>query len=276
LYVAAKTYLLEVAAKRSKNRYVNLRYNFQRFILPYFGSETLISRIRPEDIEDFIEEHRQRVKPMTLWHYVKDLKALLNWGVSKHWLLENPASKADLSPLRYRQSVKMPLDPKDVEKAANVLTGLDRTYFDFLRFTGLRREEANRVRWQDLDLERALLRVPGTKTPHAEAVIPLAPALTKQLQGVERTSEYVFPTSVGTKAYDRRRIFKKIEIACGVKLTAKDLRDYFAGEIAARTEDPNVLMKLMRHTNLRTTTTYLRTVERRMKDAVETLGKVNG
>jgi hypothetical protein len=51
------------------------------------------------------------------------------------------------------------------------------------------------------------------------------------------------------------------------------LRDYFCTEIAAKSDDPNVAMRLMRHTSLATTTKYIRTVEGRMRDAVESLGK---
>src|SRR5262249_31944802 len=52
----------------------------------------------------------------------------------------------------------------------------------------------------------------------------------------------------------------------------KDLRDYFATEVASKVSDPMVIMKLLRHTNLKTTTGYLRTVEDRMRAAVQNLG----
>jgi hypothetical protein len=40
-----------------------------------------------------------------------------------------------------------------------------------------------------------------------------------------------------------------------------------------QTDDPRVLMSLMRHTNLTTTTKYLRAMHERMKEAVSGLGK---
>jgi hypothetical protein len=45
------------------------------------------------------------------------------------------------------------------------------------------------------------------------------------------------------------------------------LRDYFRTEIAAKSDDPNVAMRLIRHT---------RTVETRMRQAVEFLGGDSG
>ena len=45
-----------------------------------------------------------------------------------------------------------------------------------------------------------------------------------------------------------------------------------ATEIAARVNDPVVVMKLLRHTNLTTTTKYLRVVNDQLEAAVKTLG----
>src|SRR5215468_7904242 len=58
----------------------------------------------------------------------------------------------------------------------------------------------------------------------------------------------------------------------GAKFTTKELRDYFATQVSAQVSDPNVVKNLMRHTSLNTTTLYTRTVEERMKDAVQGLG----
>jgi hypothetical protein len=52
------------------------------------------------------------------------------------------------------------------------------------------------------------------------------------------------------------------------------MQDYFAS--TAQTDDSRVLMSLMRHTNLTTTTTYIRAVYEHMKDAVKNLGKSGG
>jgi hypothetical protein len=48
------------------------------------------------------------------------------------------------------------------------------------------------------------------------------------------------------------------------------MQDYFAS--TAQTDDSRVLMSLMRHTNLTTTTKYLRAMQERMKEAVQNLG----
>ena len=68
-------------------------------------------------------------------------------------------------------------------------------------------------------------------------------------------------------------MFKRIHKLTGIKLTPKDLRDYFASEVSSKVQDPNVIMRLLRHTSLTTTTKYLRVVEDRMTEAVKDLGE---
>jgi hypothetical protein len=86
---------------------------------------------------------------------------------------------------------------------------------------------------------------------------------------------------MGKKIYSRRKLFEKItrltslnifmeknpgaQVSLkvwkklkaegypgGVRLKPKDLRDYFASEVASQVNDPSVVMKLLRHTNLTT------------------------
>jgi hypothetical protein len=64
-----------------------------------------------------------------------------------------------------------------------------------------------------------------------------------------------------------------INIKAGVKLRPKDLRDYFASTV--KTYAPRVLMSLMRHTNLTTTTKYLQANRERIKAAVSGLGEIS-
>jgi len=230
------------------------------------------------------------------------------------------------------KSKKADLNLANVERAAAVLDPASRAYFDFLRFTGLRKDEANRLRWDDINFDTGFLHCRGTKTDESDAYLPLAPALMASLRKHRGTnlSDYLFPgqsaQTRGKKICSRRKLFEKIErltsschacgesriakrrfcharkriepvsrihhcskcrsakvhegIGClvcgsskvkaGVKLRPKDLRDYFASTV--KTDDPRVLMSLMRHTNLTTTTKYLQAVRERMKDAVSGFG----
>jgi hypothetical protein len=64
--------------------------------------------------------------------------------------------------------------------------------------------------------------------------------------------------------------------AAGIKLVPKDLRDYFYNEVAANTNDPVVLMALMRHKSLQTMTKYTRRILERIKNVVANFGSKKG
>jgi len=297
---------------RSSWRLDALFYNFHRFVLPYFGETTRVESITPDQIEDFIAEQKQRgVKNSTIWHYIVDCRAFFNWAQKKGLISSNPLSNAYLSVIKNRRSVKPPLDPAVFDEAADSIENrIDRTWFDVTRFVGMRKDESNRLEWRDINWEPAKIRIPGTKTGESETWLPLAPVALKTLRELYESEErdptcpLIFPgrsaQTKNKKVYSRRRMFERIrritavkryqkehpdvnyEAALeaakkenfkgGIKITPKDLRDYFGTEIAHRVNDPNVVMRLMRHTSLTTTTKYLRTVEDRMKDAVSSLG----
>ena len=163
---------------------------------------------------------------------------------------------------------KAPLNLATVEQAAAVLNPAEKAYFDFLRFTGLRKDEANRLRWEDINFDEGYFHCKGTKTDESDAYLPLAPALIESLKKhkASSVSEYVFPgrsaQTRGKKIYSRRRMFERIQKvtaverylrehpgtsreqaleACkkenfktGVKLVPKDMRDYFASTVQDR------------------------------------------
>jgi integrase len=346
LITVVSAYLVDSAEQQhSQWRLDGLRWNFNKVIIPFFGAATPIGSITTEQIRKMVIQRKRAVKPKTLWHDVTNLRALFNWAMipkgsdKKPLATANPIDGLDQPKgalgklIGNTKPKKAPLNLTHVDRAAAALNSGDRAYFDFLRFTGLRKDEANRLRWQDINFEEGYFHCRGTKTDEADAYLPLAPALIKSLKKHKLTSasEYVFPgrsaRTRGKRIYSRRRLFEKIErltsschdcgqskiakrrycrdctrveaisrvhrcskckstnvdegIGCtvcgsgnflkGVKLRPKDMRDYFASTV--QTDDPRVLMNLMRHTNLTTTTTYVRAVQERMKQAVSGLGQ---
>lgn len=241
---------------RSEWRLRGLWYNYFKFILPYFHQSTIIYNITPERVEDFIRHHLELGKsPSTVWHYVVDLRALLKFaGVDP-----NPVDMADRSKLQARHHPKPVFDPAMVERAAAVLEGMDRVYFDFCRFTGCHKDEANGVEWSDVDFAAGTVHIRGTKNKYRNRIIPLHPVLAAELQTLERDSEFVFANrSNGQRQYSRAKLLTKIQRLIGIKLTVKDLRDYFATMIARREKNLPVLRDLLGHASITTTDKYIR------------------
>lgn len=272
---------------KSEMRIKALIYNFKRFIVPHFGAETPMSSISPSDVERFVACMKARaVSNSTIWHYVVDISALFNHYLTTFQVpLANPVKLANLSAIKHRRVVKAPFNPATVELAMGCLNKPDDfqdwLYVFFTCCTGCRRGEVNRTRWGDLfldDVESAWFRIPGTKTANSVALNPLPPALARALvawRGVsESKSEMVFPgrssQTKGKAIVRRSATFAKIQRRTGLKLTSKDLRDYYASMVD--TTDVRTLKELMRHASLSTTTTYSRRREDLMREAITKLG----
>jgi len=312
-------YLVDSAEKgRSMWRLDGLRYSYKKHILPYFGEAKLIGDITPDDVNKLIRALKQKgLKGKTIWHVIVNLRSALNWATKKphQFLRENPVTGADSSLIGSTKSVKPPLDPRTVDRAAGFIENkLDRAWFDVTRFTGMRKDECNRLQWTDINWQRAEIHIPGTKTEESDSWLPLGDVALKTLRelcdGKDRdpACPWIFPgrsyQTKGQKIYSRRRMFERIKKRSalkrymqknpgvsakdalravknqkyqgGIHLKPKDLRDYFGTEIAAKTDDPTVVMKLLRHTSLTTTTKYMRAVKNRMREAVNSLGAVSG
>ena len=123
----------------------------------------------------------------------------------------------------------------------------------FLTFTGCRLAEAGAVTWQDIDFERGLIRVKGTKTAASAREVPLIPAARSLLLAIlERRKKsatesrggepYVAPAGAVLAVKEAGKSLTRACTAVGVpRLTHHDLRDAFATQaIEAGVDIPTV------------------------------------
>jgi len=173
--------------------------------------------------------------------------------------------------------VKLPIDGILFDRASACLPWDERTWFNFARYTGYRLDETNRLEWGDLDLDKGEMVVPGTKNEGARALLPMAEVVTATLKIHKLLANphcpLVFPGRDGSYIYERTWIFKMIEERTGIRLCTRNLRDYFCRETMKRVRDPGVGMRLLRHTNLKTTSLYITAPMEDMKMAVKDIGK---
>jgi integrase len=323
LLTASGAYLIASAEReRSKWRLDGLNYTFKAHIIPHFGEATLITDINPGMVANFITALKRRgLKNKTVKNIIADLRALYNWAMESledggpELTDKNPVTKKVAKLIGTTRVVKSSINPRLFDIAANVIENkLDKAWFDVTRFTGMRKDESNRLQWSDINWRSGEIRIPGTKTDKSEAWLPVAPTALRALRDLHESpdrdpnSPYVFPgrsaQMKGKKIYSRRRMFERIQQVTAIKkylrqhpeqsyqqaleatrkdkfkggihLAPKDLRDYFCTEVAAKSDDAKVAMGLMRHTSLETTTKYMRTVKDRMRAAVENLGCDSG
>jgi integrase len=106
---------------------------------------------------------------------------------------------------------------------------IQRDYLLLLLFTGLRRTEAATLTWNDVDLPRKVLRVPAAKTKAGRKLdLPMSDVvydLFVQRRALGR-DRFVFPGD-GKSGHVRNDGLEKVAQACGVRVTAHDLRRTF-------------------------------------------------
>ena len=96
-----------------------------------------------------------------------------------------------------------------------------------IALTGMRREEACGLRWREIDPEGHCFRLDNTKTGYSTR--PAGNAALDLLNGLPRSTEYVFPSHDGSKRADLKKYLSALYDAAGLKdVRSQALRRTFA------------------------------------------------
>ena len=267
---------------KSENRVRGLHSNFHSFILPFFTAGKRLKDITHNDIEAFIDEQCKRdISKNTITHYVTDLNAMLNWAVKEEIIDINPMRKVSRKRIRPERIIKNGFTPEEIRTAESALEKEELLFFRFLLFTGERLTEALSSKWSDVNYENREIIIRGTKTEGSLRRLDMCDGLYSTLKGLEAyktDSPYIFHHSNGNRILRRDKMFKKIKMKTGIKITAKDLRDVFASTIAMGSEnnrpDVQTVSDLLGHTNLITTKKYLYSLKEKRMKAVSVLDDI--
>ncbi|MBK7362156.1 MAG: tyrosine-type recombinase/integrase [Micavibrio sp.] len=202
------------------------RYIFKRYLSEWRGR--IITDITKEMIGSRHAQIALLNGPYTANKVMRVLRALLNYAEATFDIEQrNPVTylthvKGWYKEKRRRTYIK-PHDLKDWWRAVHALE--NDTYRDFLLlllFTGLRRSEAQRLRWSDIDFKEKSLLIPDTKNGDS-LTLPLSTFLSALLEARRLrygNYEYVFPGpgSTATWLNPRREYIKLRKNAVCVSL----------------------------------------------------------
>ena len=145
-----------------------------------------------------------------------------------------------------------------------------------LMFTGMRRNEALRLQWDEVDLDAGVLRLKDSKT--GEKTIRLSGAAREVIAAQEPMlgNPYVFPSPVkpGAPLFDIKKIWSRIRKRAGLgDVRLHDLRHNFAAAAAADGLSLHQIGQLLGHRNPRTTARYADLVDEAAAHAAERVGQ---
>jgi len=182
-----------------------------------------------------------------------------DWGL---YTGENPATRIQLFPEesrdRFVQPEELPLLFRAIAEEPDLAL---RVFFLTALLTGARRGEVLAMCWDDVNLARAVWRIPHTKAgrPH---LLPLPQALVNRLRRLPRLEgvSYVFVGQNGTgHLQNMKRAWNRIRKKAGIEdVRFHDLRRTIGSWLAGSGENLQVIAKVLNHHDVSTTAVYAR------------------
>lgn len=140
-----------------------------------------------------------------------------------------------------------------------------------LMLTGCRKSEILSLRWDWVDFERAMLRLPDSKT--GAKTVPLAAPALELLERLPRVegNPHVFPSGTGDGHYvGLQKVWARLRARAGLDgVRIHDLRHSFASVGVSAGDSLYVVGKLLGHTQARTTQRYAHLSDDPLRSAVD-------
>jgi integrase len=261
------------------------RRNIEKHVKPMLGSRKVAS----VTVADVQRLHRgMRDRPIAANRTLALLSKMFN--LAEKWRLRpehsNPCRHVEKYP---EHQIHRPLTVLELARLAKVLREAETAEppeaaenpravaaLRLLMFTGMRRNEALRLTWADVDLDAGVLRLADSKT--GAKVVRLNGAAREVIAAQEPMvgNPYVFPSPVipGAPLYDIKGVWRRIRELAGLgDVRLHDLRHNFAAAAAAGGLSLHQIGQLLGHRNPSTTARYSDLVDDAAARAAEQVGE---
>lgn len=215
----------------------------------------------------------------TIYTYSSKLNAFFEWLVKRNFAKENPLKNIKVLYPKYTD--QRALKNEEVCKIYSAITlhsnsslilKRDTVMISILYFCGLRTGEFISLRVTDIDIENSLLTVRAeTSKSKATRGVPIHPTLSFHLKEYikERNKQHyktecLIVSSSKDKGLSRdglKHFVKKLNKSSGVKFHLHRFRHTFACNLAEKDVSVIKIQRLMGHTNLKMTVSYLRSIK---------------
>lgn len=240
-------------------------------LLDYFGEYKQLCDITQKDIEDYLFQQLQTVKPATANRELAFLKSFFRKCEEWDYIVHNPARKIKKfkeppGRLRYLSPDEMQRFLKAVDEEKPLVRAFILTGF----YTGMRKSEISKLKWKDIDFENDLIIVQESKN-NEKRTIKMVPQLKKILQSLPRRSEYVFYNPETKKpVYWIESAWKRILKKAGIQdFRFHDLRHNFASYLIMSGNNIRVVQSLLGHKTIQMTARYAHVSDARKQEAIE-------
>ena len=268
----------EVDPKLRSSTAVLYRDLLDRIVIPRLGK----LRVKQVNFDDVSRLHHElRDTPYSANRVLAVLSSMFRWAerIGQRERQSNPCSDVR----KYRESARERfLSPSELGRLGEALDAHERMHptsyavaaIRLLIFTGARLGEVLALRWEDVDLDNAMLTLPDSKTGK-KSIYLNAPAI-KTLSGIPRLhgNPYVIcGQRVGRPMVNLRKPWLSIRKTAGLEdVRIHDLRHSFASVGASGGATLQIIGKLLGHTQIDTTQRYAHLSNDPVRAANEAIG----
>ena len=250
---------------------------YTKYLQPAFGKK------KPTEI-DQLSVDRVRVKllkeksPQTVKHVLALLSRIIHFGTDRGlcagitFKIKKPkvdnVTTEDLSVEQLHRLVEV-LNHSPLVTASNMMK--------LALFTGMRRGEIFKLKWEDIDRGRGFINIVAPKGGVTQK-IPMNKNAKELLDSIQPVSEYVFPGRTGGPRRDANKDFNAIKKEAGLPDDFRPmhgLRHLYATMLASSGQvDMLTLQKLLTHKDQRMTQRYIHYREEALKRAGDTVDDI--
>jgi integrase len=208
-------------------------------------------------------------------------RAILAHAVKMGLIAKNPAQHVQGGSEAERERFLSPAEMRRLGAALDAVGAIGASWqgiaaIRLILATGLRRNEALALRWQEVDLERRRLVLEQTKT--GRSVRPLSRAAIAILSGIRERScnGWVFPSTIGAgHIADLQGTWEKARTVAGLEdVHIHDLRHTFAASAAMSGASLLVVGRMLGHSTARSSERYSHLSDDFLSDAADLVADV--
>lgn len=251
---------------------------YTNYIKPFFGSKEP-KEILPLDIDRLRIRLLKKRSPQTVKHILNLLTWIINFGVKRNlcdgisFQIQKPTvNNLKTEDLSDEQLINL---IKAIETDSNIQI---KNLVKLALFTGMRRGELFKLKWEDVNFERKFINIRDPKGGPDEK-IPMNEEAKNVLSSHPRTdSPFVFPGRNGKQRVSAQGGVNKIKVRAGLPKDFRPLhglRHAYASMLASSGEvDLYTLQKLLTHKDPRMTQRYAHLRDETLKRASDLAGSI--
>jgi integrase len=252
---------IQVRVKESTAK--EYRRNLNRFILPAFG-RLRVAEVTRTDVAKF--HHELRHIPYQANRNIEIVSKM--FSLAEMWGLRPDGSNPRRHIRKYPEAKRERfLSAAELRRLGEVLTDMVAERIEhasaivavrLLVLTGCRLNEVMKLRWDQVDFDAGMLRLPDSKT--GAKAVQLGGAAVELLAGIERTPfnpHVIAGTLPGKPLSDLQPFWRRVRARAGLKdVRIHDLRHTFASVAVASGQGLPMIGKLLGHSQVQTTARY--------------------